>query len=422
MKKIIMLGVTAAAILTSCSSDELYDSVELKDSNAIQFSTFINKSTRGVNDDLTNSNIADFAVFGGTNTDETASSDWGVIFNDERVYDTGLEENKTRTDTWGYGNIQYWTQNLHYRFQAIAPYGSEAKPRQWVYTRSDEFKNGKITFNNDLSNDADVAGTQDLLYSYQVATGADLTKAEGANVKVAFTFKHILSRVKFRFVAKDLIENGINYNPINAHYTIKNVRIVDAYNDGEFVINDEPESDAAWYDLPWTNYTTTSRLNFGDGKYQVNTAAASTALNLLANAYSLDGTNAVLYFGCKGKSETDHKYMIPVASEDSRYTLKFDVDYFVSANGHEGEVVYDANGNITSDKAQGTLVHAIGEVTLPPTAMKIGYSYVYTIDVNAKNIKVDQEQNPNLTLEPIEFTVSNVESWKIDETNSDWVK
>lgn len=57
MKKLLFIGLAATAMLASCSNDE---TVEMAQQNAIAFDGFVNKSTRGIDNDITTENIADF--------------------------------------------------------------------------------------------------------------------------------------------------------------------------------------------------------------------------------------------------------------------------------------------------------------------------------------------------------------------------
>ena len=96
MKKIFLIGLTAAAMLASCSNDE---TVEMAQQKAIGFSNaFVNNGTRSVVDpSFTTTSLNDFAVYGFTQN--------GQIFNGEKVSKTG--------DAWSYVNVQYWVCLLY---------------------------------------------------------------------------------------------------------------------------------------------------------------------------------------------------------------------------------------------------------------------------------------------------------------------
>lgn len=195
MKKILMIGLAATAMLTSCSNDENVEMPAQK--NAIAFSSFVNKSTRAT--DIDNTNISNFSVYGFI---DNAS---GVIFDKEAVTGSGTGAG----GNWTYANTQYWTPSKSYYFTAIAPTTDAA----WTFaplTGDATGQGGTISLTN--------AGTQDLLYAYQTATTpATITTAPA---KVAFEFNHLLSRVKFNFT------NAMG----NANTTLKitSVKITDA--------------------------------------------------------------------------------------------------------------------------------------------------------------------------------------------------
>ena len=65
MKKIFLIGLTAAAMMASCSNDE---TVEMAQQKAIGFSNaFVNNGTRSVHDpSFTTLTLEDFAVYGFT--------------------------------------------------------------------------------------------------------------------------------------------------------------------------------------------------------------------------------------------------------------------------------------------------------------------------------------------------------------------
>lgn len=76
MKKLLFISLVATAMLAGCSNDEM---VETTQSGAIRFDGFVNKSTRGVADDITTASISNFSVYGFM-TDAT-----GQIFTGEAV-------------------------------------------------------------------------------------------------------------------------------------------------------------------------------------------------------------------------------------------------------------------------------------------------------------------------------------------------
>ena len=107
MKRSLILLGAVTATLASCSKSEV---VDVNDSQAIGFETFVNKSTRAVtNDEGTVTNkLLDFYVYGGSNESQN-------LFAGDKVY------RSSASDPWKYDNTKYWFKNRTYKFAAISP-------------------------------------------------------------------------------------------------------------------------------------------------------------------------------------------------------------------------------------------------------------------------------------------------------------
>lgn len=187
------MGLAAMGLaLTACNSDE---TVEVAKGKAINFASFVDKSTRGAADDVTIANLKSIEVYGWRGDAQ--------IFNKQQVT---VAENGEGT----YSPLQYWEANYAYAFEAIAPKAGE-KGVQFEAAKA----GGKITFENNA--------TTDLLYDNTTATMPE--KITAAPEKVNFTFKHQLARVKFTFK---------NTFPANAaaKISVKDVKITNAYKNG----------------------------------------------------------------------------------------------------------------------------------------------------------------------------------------------
>lgn len=187
------MGLVAMGLaLTACNSDE---TVEVAKGKAINFASFVDKSTRGAADDVTIANLKSIEVYGWRGDAQ--------IFNKQQVT---VAENGEGT----YSPLQYWEANYAYAFEAIAPKAGE-KGVQFEAAKA----GGKITFENNA--------TTDLLYANTTATMPE--KITAAPEKVNFTFKHQLARVKFTFK---------NTFPANAaaKISVKDVKITNAYKNG----------------------------------------------------------------------------------------------------------------------------------------------------------------------------------------------
>lgn len=187
------MGLAAMGLaLTACNSDE---TVEVAKGKAINFASFVDKSTRGAADDVTIANLKSIEVYGWRGDAQ--------IFNKQQVT---VAENGEGT----YSPLQYWEADYAYAFEAIAPKAGE-KGVQFEAAKA----GGKITFENNA--------TTDLLYANTTATMPE--KITAAPEKVNFTFKHQLARVKFTFK---------NTFPANAaaKISVKDVKITNAYKNG----------------------------------------------------------------------------------------------------------------------------------------------------------------------------------------------
>lgn len=270
MKKIFLIGLTAAAMMASCSNDE---TVEMAQQKAISFSNaFVNNGTRSIVDpSFTTENLTDFAVYGFTQK--------GQIFDGVKVSKGG-----TASTGWSYDNVQYWVPGNTYTFGAIAPYSVAAKVSDVTLPESATKVEMKVAFTN---TDADQV---DLLH----AAPAQITGVTPTyTTPVSMTFNHQLSKVKFSFQNSV----GVGYN-----VKVSNVKITDAFKEGTLTV--------AAAGNTWGNQTDkTLELNFGN----VVANASSTEVSAIANAATLESYN--------------EKLMIPM-SNTAKYTVTFTVDLY----------------------------------------------------------------------------------------------
>ena len=267
MKKIFLIGLTAAAMLASCSNDE---TVEMAQQKAISFSNaFVNNGTRSVVDpSFTTTSLNDFAVYGFTQN--------GQIFNGEKVSKGGA--------AWSYDNVQYWVPGNTYTFGAIAPH-SAANVSDVKLPEGATKVEMKVAFTNTDANQVD------LLH----AEPAQITGVTASYTEpVSMTFNHQLSKVKFSF-----------QNSVGAGYNVKvsNVKITDAYEKGTLTVGATENT--------WSNQTDKALvLNFGN---VVADGATADEAAVIANAATLESYN--------------EKLMIPMVSS-ATYTVTFTVELF----------------------------------------------------------------------------------------------
>lgn len=174
MKKNLILMGAAIAALSSCTQSEVLD---VPESKAIKFSSFVDKPTRTVTEVTS---LTNFYVFGNFGTESPYSE---VAYN-----------NESNTQTY------YWAATGNkYRFGAYAN-GENGK-----LTSIDQVSfsptagtNGTLTFTNYAPQEND---GKDLVAA--IPTTYTVTGNENAETKVNLTFKHLLSQVKFTFKTTD---------------------------------------------------------------------------------------------------------------------------------------------------------------------------------------------------------------------------
>ena len=341
MKKLIF--ALAAIALAACSNEE---TIELNRTEAISFDkTFVDNSTRSVVDpSFTNENLfTDFAVFGHVQE--------AVLFNGVTVSKTIT--NGDLSSAWKYEGTQYWIAGAKYNFSALAPKTNGGWSNA-ATSVNDEFNTITTTF--DFTNN----GTTDLLYSEFEGYEGKLT----SNAQVAFTFRHILSKVKFSF------ENA--YNASAATLRVYDVKITNAYKTAEAELYVYKSSDDQTSNFTkWENQAqaTDFILDFG--------AATDD------EATTDKENDATVAFGYGKTYETQKELFLIPGMIHGGYNVTFKVDLLVNGT------------KITTYEHTAT-------VTFTPAA---GYSYDIKAVVNAENIDPESKQ------EPIEFTVTSIGGW-----------
>lgn len=181
-KSLFVLGVAVAA-LTGCSQSEVTDIAE---SSAIKFSkAFVGNPTKSATV-VDNNNIQSFYVYAYENDN--------ALLTNENVY--------LQNGLWAYDNIKVWNNGSTYAFAAYSN-GGTAKGVGSLENVSYDKNAGELKISSYTAN-----GDDDLLASISTETLAD------ANTPVAFTFKHVLSMVKFTVKSglgndKELVINNL---------------------------------------------------------------------------------------------------------------------------------------------------------------------------------------------------------------------
>ncbi len=336
MKKIFIAALAITA-LAACNKTEV---VGVTESNAIAFdNAFVDNATKSVNDpSFTNDNLfTDFAVYGFV--------EGAVLFDGTQV--TGSAIN----GEWSYTDTQYWIAGANYNFAAVAPMtsGNWTKKTSTV-DMTDGSSKYTVTTNLSFVNN----GATDLLYA---DAGKILGLASG-NAKVAFTFRHVLSKVKFSF------ENA--YNASAATIKVYDVKITNAYQKGNVALTSASTA--------WSDQAQTLVLDFG--------AAVNEGVDD-ADADGVQINNTADAFAYNTTLESYNELLLIPGAVAGGYNVTFKVDLLVS------------------DQKIKTYEHT-AKVNFAPAP---GTCYDIKAVVNAENIDPEQEQ------EAIQFTVTEINGW-----------
>lgn len=329
MKGTILTALAAGAlILAGCTKTEVTD---VPDSRAISFDNFVTNAVKAPIDQ--NKDLTKFFVYGGYTSTE--------VFNNQEVnvaWDAG------GTSTCTYTPAKYWTVNETYYFAAY----SDGNGKIENIVTFDQ-GSGHLTIIDYTVNAAD----DDLIYGYADDGGTGYTYNGTTPMDpVPFDFKHILSKVTFKFSkAADL--NGTKL-------TISN-----------FSVN-----------LKTTGTFKGSDLN-GATQYLISTWDASdpgSAFTEFSFA-SLELNNDVTAGQPVTTAETG---FTAIPQSVASYTISFDVTY-TDPTDKTGKI---RKFNVSIEGTDGNNWNP-------------GYHYTYTAEIKAVN----------LDLEPIVFTVNAVEGW-----------
>ena len=336
MKKTILAVAALVAVgMTSCNNDEEL----LQGNEAIGFSNvFVDNSTRSISDpSYTNDNLfEDFAVYGFV--------EGAVLFNGNTI--SKSITNDALQSNWKYEGTQYWIAGAKYNFAAIAPKSGAG----WTTANCILNNNGAVETTLSFTNN----GTTDLLYSNPDAIEGEVS----GNEAVPFTFRHLLSKVKFSF------KN--NYNASNATIKVSNIKINNAYETGTVTLTGANT-------IAWTDQTSSLELDFG----------AATDDESTDNK---EGAAVAFGFG-KTYESLNERLLIPsqrfADGQNAGYKVTFTVDLLIS----------------------GTLVKQYSHTAYVNHEFVAGHSYDIVAEINAENIDPEKKQ------EPIEFTVEPISGW-----------
>lgn len=381
MKKVFLIGLAATAMITSCSNDE---TVEVASQKAIGFESFVDKATK-VDKDLTNTTLTEFAVYGiaynNTSTIKVLGNE--KVSRPTTVTDISTDAGNT---TWTYTSKQYWNKGYTYWFSAIAPYGGnwtfgEATDSYYGFA-TPSATSGHIgrTLKFDNSSATGAKGLQDLIYSEVDAEAASSHPSTSSNENVKFTFKHLLSRLKFTF-----------NNNVGDQYILKVTDIKIAAKDKDNTVaiytggTYKTKTDAVTaVNGTWTTIDSDEGFDLAFNNQDVyQKEVAGTKY------YNLDASDAQI---------VDHRYVIP---QDNNTDITLVCSFKLYARSTQtGDADYSLDYPRPTSGAQAAAKECTNVELKIPGGLKQGYSYNFVANITAENIESD--------LVPINFSVEKV--------------
>lgn len=175
-KKVFWLAAMAVTVsMASCSLEEV---VEQPTPQAIGFSSFVGKPTKAVTQ-TEKTNLGSFQVYGGYETNTS-------------VFEGVSVTSDNNGNTWNYMNTQYWVPGQSYKFAAMGPSGNDINTKL-----SFDYTTGHLKLTDYEVTDL-ATGSKDFVY----ATAARDNSVSEDYSAVSFTFGHIMSWIKIKFVHK----------------------------------------------------------------------------------------------------------------------------------------------------------------------------------------------------------------------------
>lgn len=274
MKK-LLISMLAVATLASCAKEE---TLSFDKGEAIQFgNAFVDNATRA--NDYGPSNplnpLTEFKLWGTVKGIEGPTA----IFANDTVEGTVGADNVWNCTT----KTQYWIEGATYNFAAVV--------------------GGTVTAPDGLPSSIEytAVGDTDLLY----ARSNEYTGLASDNPKVAFDFKHLLSKIKFTL--QNTTSNAANVGIYT--YTLTDVKITNAITTGTYTVADTKNADNS-YTVKMTADAWTSKVANGmtfDSIVDVtnNTSKSSAAESLIIPMNGAKVSYTVnLYYGGKKITST----------------------------------------------------------------------------------------------------------------------
>lgn len=228
----------AIAALVGCSKDQ---TIETPAAERIGFGQpFVDNATRLAIDPSYSGtkSLTSFNVYG------TVTGNGNTV----NIFDGDAVTGKVGDAVWACTEEQYWTPSCSYNFTAIADATSVATDATTGMPTS-------ITFNENTTAGGDVL--------IAIATATTNEAGTPSQNPVAFTFSHLLSKVKFTFTKA-------TYNNTRYTFNVKDIKLTNPYKQGVYNI-----ANGTW----GSQDIRTSEINFG----QLEAVISKTALSQESN-------------------------------------------------------------------------------------------------------------------------------------------
>lgn len=374
MKKILLISVIFAALLTACD-DTVIETIE---GNTIRFdNAFVNQTTRAT--DITLNNLTNFYVHAWMSNSDNQTT---CIFDKVEVIKSA--------NSWTYGGGgRYWFADKKYEFLAFSPINAQ-------YTLDNTHTS--FVYNNNGAKAQKSAGAQDDLIVAKHDRVTTPNQLSNDDIQpVSLHFHHLLSRLVFNFVN--------DFSTPDVKLRIEDIKLTGIANSGtfNFATNATDESSysgsyidsvGSWYVSPETTNHNGEAVGiifpFVNSTTPNSRTASAIEISTVGSQASADQNgDGMNILQAVGNALSEQVYIIPEKIGHEQYRLSFKVTMF---QGDEHQIQI------------GVFNHS---VALNAMKFEQGKSYKLTAKFDHTNV------NPATELKPIEFTVS-VTPWGED--------